>query len=239
MKLPLCLLFVTSVTLSHLQAADHVPSDKPLSAFETLKLARKQLGESGKYLLKMESEHAKLRPRYWWIRFFDEKALLKTRAIQIIGPEIIQNVVPSNPFDGGNMEHAIQSDQLKYDSEKCISFIEKAAKENHIPLHSLKVRLEKPYPGESNPIWYFEWFDEKDHSLGEVDISATTGKVIEIIGLKIKDKKFQSVSKNTFSQNVEETFVGIGNDLEDFFTDKHAADQPESSENKSKDQKPE
>ncbi len=202
--------------------------DKPPSAFEELKRAQKQVGErTGKRLLSMESQHAKLRPRYWWIRFFDEQAFLKVRAIHIIGPEIIRDIEPSNPFDGGNAEYIITTELLKCDSEKCIAFMEKAAKENKIPLYSLNVRLEKPYPGESNPIWYFEWFDEKENSLGEINISAATSRVTEIIGLKIKDKKFQKVSKKTFSQDVEDTFLGVGADLEEFFTDQRTIDKPE------------
>jgi hypothetical protein len=232
MKLPFSLSFamVLSLVISGgLQAADKLDS-----AFKTLEITQKQLGESGKFLLRMESDHAKLRPRQWWIRFYDEKPLLKVRAIHIIGPEIMKNTEPGNPFDRGDVEHIIRPEQLKYDSEKCIAFIEKAARENSIPLHSLNIRLEKPYPGESNPIWFFEWFDEKDKSLGKINISATTGKITEIVGLKLKDKKFESVSKKTTSQKgadfggeVEGTFLGIGADLEEFFTGNRTVDKPD------------
>ena len=202
--------------------------DKPPSAFKELQEARRQVGDHvGKSLLSMESDNAQLRPRYWWIRFYDEQNLFKLRAVHIIGPEITRNIEPSNPFDGGNADHIIPTESLKYDSEKCITFMEKAAKENKIPLYSINTRLEKPYPGESNPIWYFEWFDEKGNSLGKINISATTGRVTEIVGLKIKDKRFQSVSKKTFSEDVEGTFLGIGADLEEFFTDERTVDKKE------------
>ena len=53
------------------------PVDKPLTAFETLAAARKQLGDGvGSNLLEMSCENAKLRPRFWWIRFFDESVFL-------------------------------------------------------------------------------------------------------------------------------------------------------------------
>jgi hypothetical protein len=218
MKRALLLLFL-STSFFHLSA-----SDRPLTAFETLKNARKQLGENGKYLLTMESDNAKLRPRFWWIRFYDESLWLKTRAVQMIGPEMVRNMIPGNPFDGGNVEHVIPIEQLKYDSEKCIVFIEKAAAQNHIPLHSLNVKLEKPHPGESNPIWFYEWFDDKDHSLGKLSISATTGKVIDIVDLKIKDERFEGVSRKGLKNDVEDTFLGIGADLEEFFTGKRTVD---------------
>jgi len=218
------LLFALVAGLQGLQAAD-----KPMTAFETLKEARKQLGDGGKHLLSMESEHATLRPRYWWIRFFDDSAFLKVRAIHMIGPDIIENVRPANPFDGGDADHVIFPDSLKVDSEKCIKFMEKSAKDSGIPLHSLNIKLEKLYPGESNPIWMFEWLDENDDKLGTINISATTGKVTEIVGLKIRDPKFANVSKKTFSQSVEDTFVGVGADLEETFTGKRTVDKDESS----------
>jgi hypothetical protein len=203
-------------------------ADKPPTAFDVLKETQKQLGSKySKALLSMESDGAKLRPRYWWIRFYDDSLWLKIRAVHMVGPDMIENVVPGNVFDGGNPEYIIQPDQLKYDSEKCITFIEKAAKENEIPLHALNIKLVKPHPGESNPIWTFEWLDEKDRNIGKLSISATTGRVTEIIGLKIKDKKLQGVSKKKLSENVEDTFLGIGADLEEFFTGKRTIDQSE------------
>jgi hypothetical protein len=228
MKTTLSFLLLLIFNLSLSQAAD-----KPLTAFEVLKHAEKQLGEKySKKLVSMESQNAKLRPRYWWIRFYDDTVWLKVRAVQMIGPEMIRNIIPGNPFDGGNAEHLIDPDQLKYDSERCIAFIEKAAAQNQIPLHALNAKLEKPHPGESNPIWTFDWLDETDVSLGKISISATTGKVTEIIGLKIKDPRFQGVSKKTLSQGVGDTFMGIGADLEEFFTGKRSVDKPEESKPK-------
>lgn len=218
---------LASMFVSAAPAAEKVPT-----ALETLKQGQKQLKESGKYLLSMESDNAKLRPRYWWIRFYDEKLLLKVRSVHMIGPEIIENIIPGNPFDGGNANHIIMRDQIKYDSEYCINFMEKAAKANKIPLHSLKVKLEKPYPGETNPMWSFEWFDEAHKSLGSIVMSATTAKVTKIVRLKLK--KFEGVSHKTMGQNVEDTFLGVGGDLEEFFTGKRTVDQPEDTEGKSK-----
>ncbi len=202
--------------------------EKPLSAFEVLKLARHQIGNRvGANLLSMESENAKLQPRYWWIRFYDDQLFLKVRSVQMIGPDMIHNVEPGNPFDGGDSGYIIQPSQLKYDSDRCIAFIEKAAKESNIPLHSLNVRLEKPYPGESNSIWYFEWLDEQERVLGTLNISAATGRVTEIVGLKIKNKKFQGVSKKTISESVKETFLEVGADIGEFFNGKSSADKEE------------
>ncbi len=217
---PFLLFLGLVIGLNGLQAAD-----KPMTAYQVLAEARKQLGASGKHLLSMESEHAKLRPRYWWIKFYDESLFLKLRAVQMIGPEMLQNVRPGNPFDGGDVDHVIMPDQLKFDSDKCVAFMEKAAKDSGIPLHSLNVRLEKPFPGESNPIWFFEWLDQNDDKIGTINVSATTGKVTEIVGLKIRDPRFKNVSKKTFSENVEDTFVGIGADLEEVFTGKRTVDK--------------
>lgn len=189
--------------------------DKPLTAFETLKQARKLLGEPlGNQLLSMESENAKLRPRLWWIRYFDEKVFLKIRAIQMVGPEMLQNVIPGNFFDGGDKNYLVPQKDLKVDSEKCIAFIEKAAQENGIPLHSLNVKLFKPYPSETSPVWLFEWLNEKNDELGSMKISATTGDIIEIVGLKLKGKKYESISKRTFTQAVKDTFGGDEDDKE-------------------------
>ncbi len=221
MKYPLYAFLIIILSLNALHAAD-----KPLTAFEVLKMVDKQLGDPvGKNLLRMEAEYAKLRPREWWIRYYDASLSLKVRAIRVIGSEINRNVEPGNIFDGGNVEYVIQPDQLKYDSEKCIAFMEKAARENNIPLHSLHMRLEKPFPGESNPIWHFEWLDAREDSLGKISVSATTGKVTEIVGLKIREKRFQGVSKTTFPQDVEETFLGIGGDMEEFFTGERTIDK--------------
>jgi hypothetical protein len=183
--------------------------DKPPTAFETLKQARKLLGDPvGKQVVSMESENAKLRPRLWWIRYYDEALFLKIRAVQIVGPEILQNVEPGNPFDGGDKRYIMPEKDLKVDSEKCIVFMEKAARENGIPLYSLNAKLFKPYPSETSPIWFFEWFDEKGDKLGKMKISATTGDILEIVGLKLKGKKYASISKRTVSQVVTETFSG-------------------------------
>jgi hypothetical protein len=204
--------------------------EKPISAFKTVEIAKKQLGKFGTHLLEVECVNAKLRPRYWWIRFYDDSLFLKVRAVQMIGPEMIRNMEPANPFAGGNVDYIISPESLKYDSDRCIAFIERAAKENNIPLHSLNIRLKKPHPGESNPIWYFEWFDEKGDSLGKLNISATTGRVTEVVGLKIKDPKFGGVSRKKVGEEIEETFLGIGADLEEFFTGKRTVDKPESGE---------
>ena len=224
MKFPLCLFILFIFAINQLHASE----EKILTAFETLQIAQKQLGErSGKHLLRIETENAKLKPRFWWIRFYDDSLFFKARVVQMIGPEMMKNVEPANPFDGGNVEYVISPDQLKYDSDKVINFIERAAKENKIPLHSINLRLEKPHPGESNPIWYSEWFSENRKSLGKLNVSATTGKVTEVIGLKIKDPRFAGVSKKSFPENVEDTFLGIGADLEEFFTGKRTVDQKE------------
>lgn len=205
-------------------------NDKPLTAFETLKRSNKLLGgDAANNLLSMESEHGHLRPRYWWIRYYDPTLFLKLRAIKMIGPEMNRNEIPGNPFDGGDKNFIIPPENLKYDSEKCIAFMEKAAKESNIPLHSLNARLDKPHPGESNPIWFFEWFDDQGKSLGSMSISAATGKVTEIVGLKIKATRFKSVSKKTFSENVSDTFLGVGADMEEFFTGKRTVDQDDAS----------
>jgi hypothetical protein len=198
-----------------------VAAEKTMTAFEVLKEARRQLGNrSGKDVLSMESENGKLRPRYWWITFYDESLFLKKRVIQMIGPEMIQNIEPGNPFDGGNKKYVIDPESLKYDSDKCITFLERMAKDNGIPLHSINVRLEKPHPGETSPIWFFEFFNSKNEKLGKVSISASTGKVTEIIGLKIKEKRFAPVSKKTVSQTVGETFEDVGQGLEETFSGK-------------------
>jgi hypothetical protein len=223
------LIFLLSINFLHAEK----PTDKPMTAFEVLKEAQHQLGKSGKNLIGMQSEGAKLRPRYWWIRFYDESLTMKIRAVEMIGPEMLKNLVPTNPFDGGNEQFIIQPELLKCDSEKCIAFLEKACKESGIPLHSINVKLDKPHPGESNPIWYFELFDANNKKLGKMNISATTSKVTEIVGVKLKDKRFSSVSRNTPTQDIEETFVGVGADLEETFTGKRTIDKDDSTSKKS------
>lgn len=204
-------------------------SDKPPSAFASLKQARRLLGEkgSGAHFLSMESENAKLRPRYWWIRFYDDSLLLKLRAVQMIGPEMIRNLEPGNPFDGGNKAYVIDPESLKIDSDRCIAIMEELARDNKIPLAGINARLRKPHPGESNPVWYFEWLDANNDTLGKVNISATTGRVLEIVGLKLKSKRHQDVSRKTAAQETEDTFLGIGGDLEEFFTGARTVDQEE------------
>ncbi|MDD2710141.1 MAG: hypothetical protein PHV34_19330 [Verrucomicrobiae bacterium] len=205
MKLLPSLLLAVFLTGSLLQAAD----DKPLSAIETLNKARKLVGDRlANSLLSMESEGAKLRPRYWWVRYFDDQVFLKIRSIQMIGPEMVQNIIPGNFFDGGDKHYIIRPEELKVDSEKCIAFIEKASAEGGIPLHSINVRLCKPHPGESNPVWYFQWYDENNKKLGKMEVSATTGNILEIDGLKLKGKKYKGVSHETFSQKVGGFFSG-------------------------------
>ena len=199
------------------------PSDTPLTAFETLAAARKQLGNAGSNLLSMSCENSKFRPRYWWIRFFDQSLFLNIRAVYMIGPEMVRNVEPGNIFDGGDQRFVIRPDELKYDSKKCLVFIEKCAKENGIPLHSLDILLEKPHEGETSPIWTFDWFDVKRSCLGKMKISATTGKVVEIVDLKIKAPRYKDVSRKSMAGSVEDTFTGIGTEMGDFFTGKHAS----------------
>lgn len=202
------------------------PSNKPLTAFETLAATRKQLGDAvGSNLLSMRCENAKLRPRYWWIRFFDQSVFLKIRAVYMIGPEMVRNVEPGNFFDGGDQRYVIHPDELKYDSEKCLVFVEKCAKESGIPLHSLDILLEKPHEGETSPIWTFDWFDEKRSHLGMMKVSATTGKVVEIVDLKIKSPRYEGVSRKSAAGSVEDTFLGIGADMEEFFTGKRTVDK--------------
>jgi len=221
MKFPLFASLAFVLGIGILQA-----EDKPLTALETLKAAKKLLGEPvGNNMLQIKSENGKLRPRYWWIRYYDPSLFLKLRSIQMVGPEMVKNIVPANPFDGGDSGFIIPTEQLKFDSEKAISFMEKAAKESGIPLHSLNIRLEKPHSGETNPIWYFEWFDEKRRKLGTINVSATTGKITEVVDLKIKTKNIESVSKKGFDKEVEGTFLGIGADLEEFFTGKRTVDK--------------
>jgi len=219
-------LFLAALLLSS-ATAFAAPADKPLTAFETLSLARKQLGDAvGANFLSMRCENAKLRPRYWWIRFFDESLFLKVRAVQMIGPEMVRNVEPGNIFDGGDRRYVIRPEELKYDSEKCIRFIEKCARESGIPLHALNVLLEKPHEGEVSPIWTFDWYDEKDSRLGTMKISATTGKVVEIVDLKIRSPRYQDASRKSLGGNIEDTFLEIGADMEEFFTGERTVNKP-------------
>ncbi len=216
-------------------------SETPLTAFETLAAARKQLGDpAGSNLLSMSCENTKFRPRYWWIRFFDESLFLDVRAVYMIGPEMIRNVEPGNIFDGGDQRYVIHPDELKYDSEKCLVFVEKCAKENGIPLHSLDILLEKPHEGETSPLWTFDWYDVKRNRLGHMKISAVTGKVVEIVDLKIKAPRYKDVSRKSMAGSVEDTFTGIGADMGDFFkgkraTDKEGADADKSAKEPAKD----
>jgi hypothetical protein len=202
-------------------------TDRPLTAFETLAAAKKQLGAAGANLLSMRCENAKLRPRFWWIRFFDESLFLKIRAVYMIGPEMVRNVEPGNIFDGGDNRFVIHPEELKYDSEKCLLFVEKCAKDSNIPLHSLDVLLEKPHEGETSPLWTFDWFDVKRDRLGRMKVSATTGKVVEIVDLKIKSPRYSNVARKSASGSVQDTFLDIGADMEEFFTGKRTVDKEE------------
>jgi len=202
--------------------------EKPPSAFETLKAAKKLLGEKvGDNVLQMKCENAMLRPRLWWIRYYDDSLFLKVRSVQMVGPEMTKNIAPGNLFDGGDSNYIMLKEQLKVDSEKCISFVEKAAKQSEIPLHSLNIRLEKPHGGETSPIWHFVWFDEAGRKLGSIDISAVTGKITAVENLKLKTKNIENVSTKSFPKNVEDTFLGIGADLEEFFTGKRTVNKRE------------
>jgi hypothetical protein len=227
------IVFLIQFSVRGVQGAN--AGSKPLSAYKSLKAAQKLLGEkNAQYVLSIESEYSKLQPRYWWIRFYDESLFFKIRSVQMIGPEMLRNIEPGNPFDGGNVNYAINAKDLnpKYDSDRCINWIEKVAKENKVPLHSLKIKLEKPYPGESNPVWNFDWLNDKEESLGIMKISAASGKVLEVVGLKLKSKRFSSVSKKTGGQEVEDTFVGIGADLEEFFSGERTLDKQEGGDTK-------
>lgn len=220
-RLLLLALALSSATAFAAPAAEKVPT-----AFETLAVARKQLGDAvGSNLLSMRSDHSKLRPRFWWIRFFDQSVFLKVRAVYMIGPEMVRNVEPGNIFDGGDSRYVIRTDELKYDSDKCILFLEKCAKDSGIPLHSLDICLEKPHEGETSPVWTFDWYDSNRAHLGMMKVSATTGKVVEIVDLKIKSPRFGGVARRSAAGSVEDTFLDIGADMEEFFTGKRTVDK--------------
>lgn len=171
----------------------------------------------------------------WFIKFFDPGAKSNARIVVVENGKVER-------FNAAEGQEEI-SEGLSFDPASCRAGVDKAlktatsyAKESLIPIDSTRVYLNRPSEGKP-PVWTVEvwhqnrqqgyiYANSKDGSFAGYRPPVTANKTAgaEKRGTEVPGevKHEQSITKR-----VEDTFLEIGGDLEEFFTGERTVDKEE------------
>lgn len=185
-------------------------SPERVSAYEALREAQKNLRpDISNNICEMRGQAGKPHPRLWEVIVFDPKEDSKKIVLDMTGRELKEERRPLALFDEPTKNDLIDLKRLRLDSHKAFKIVQEICqKENNLIASKADFVLKKPTrkPG-VNPVWYITVYDAQDHHLGNVVISAYSGKILKTEKLVHQGKKAK-----TFTDEVEEFFTGKDED---------------------------
>ncbi|MDX2226524.1 MAG: hypothetical protein SFY92_05430 [Verrucomicrobiae bacterium] len=202
-----------AVTVLPSRAGDRV------SAYEALRGAQKNVRDAIRdNLMEMRAEKGTPNPEKWEVVFFDPKEGSKKVVVDMKGADFLDDRRPADLFEDYSQKWVIDLKKLRLDSDKAYKMVEEIAqKENKLTVSKADFRLKKIKDADpdSNPIWIIRAYDSQNHYLGEVTISAFSGKV-----LRTRKLWYQGQRDKDFFEEVEGFFTG-----DDSKKDKKKGDQ--------------
>jgi len=204
----LALILLLSLCLSPLHAAP-APADStsPLTAFQALEIAKKQVGpdSKGRVIQIVGKKSAiSVMPVEWAVLFFDPNAKQSGILVTVAGNVVIKVQDGFTQMDkfrlaAYKLEEVIDPKTLKVDSKKAVESIERSSVMGGIKLSSASLFLHKEAKDAMAPgIWEILLYalpkmtpgktQVTEVKIGEARVSAETGQVLD---LKIDLKKVQ------------------------------------------------
>jgi hypothetical protein len=87
----------------------------------------------------------------------------------------------------------------------------------------MDVTLEKLQHGNVTPLWECVLKNARDNEVGTIWVSAKTGKILKTDGVELTaDSKLRA--EKSFGQSFSDTFLGLGGNMQEFFTGERTVD---------------
>lgn len=194
------------------------------SALKALKVAANSVPQNVRnQLVRIVGEEGKLHPVTWQVVFYDDSASMDMRVITVSRGEILTNEDPLSIFESTNLSACINLSDIKLDSKDVVNTIHKLAYENKIPVYAMDVRLEKLQHGNVTPLWEIVLKNARDNEVGTIWVSAKSGKILKTDGVELTPESKLRAEKS-FGQSFTDTFLGLGGNMQEFFTGERTVD---------------
>jgi hypothetical protein len=153
----------------------------------------------------------------WEIQFYDPDSPTKSKAVFVEGNKAVRSLPAKSPKAG---DPSISFDPLlgKVTLETALGTAAAYARENQITYDSVRVLLRRTAAGQA-PNWNVEMIQD-GHSKGIVVTKSEDGT---LASYRKPVPKKSGLAK--FGDDVEKTFLGIGGELEEFFTGDRTIDK--------------
>ena len=156
------------------------------TAFELAKEADKHVGEDAKgkvVQIRSEKSIGSMVPTIWYVVLYDTDATAKATEVKFGAGQKLSVKRPARVLELGFRDHMpLEKEKLKTDSDEAIKVATGEPMVKNLKLTASKLTLEK---WENTPAWKVRLWaqklrdERKDADIGEVIISAETGKVLK------------------------------------------------------------
>jgi hypothetical protein len=156
------------------------------TAFELAREADKHVGEDAKgkvVQIRSEKSIGSLTPNIWYVVMYDPDATAKATEIKFGSGQKLSVKRPARVLELGFRDHLpLDKDKLKTDSDEAIKVATSEGMLKNLKLTATRLVLEK---WEGAPVWKVRLWAEKlrdprkDADIGEIFVSAETGKVVK------------------------------------------------------------
>lgn len=173
------------ITSSSRVAADDSKDSKEMTAFQLVKEGNRHVGEDAKdkvVQIRSEKSLGTLVPNIWYVVYYDLDATAKATQVKFGSGRKLEVKRPSRLFElAGKSYLPLDREKLKVDSDKAIQTATTDPLLKNLKLLATRLTLER---WDEMPVWKVRiWAAKlrnpsKDADLGEVFISAETGKIV-------------------------------------------------------------
>ncbi len=153
----------------------------------------------------------------WTYYFYDPTAAGNARMVRIVDDKV-EIFQPANFGSPARESSTFNPFFVKVSVQKALSTAAAYANEQKISYDHVRVQLRRPSSDQA-PSWRVELL-ENAHNLGTVYISPENGQLVYF-----NSTRSSPDSAAGFFNDVKRTFLGIGGDLEQFFTGERTVDQ--------------
>jgi len=222
------------VTLLLLTAVVHAAAPGEQAAYKVAKAVVP--AEHQKKVLSFYGKGTATQVKTWFIKFFDPSAKSNARIVVVENGKVER-------FNAAEGQEEI-SEALSFDPGSCRAGVDKAlgtaaryAKESLIPVDATRVYLNRPAAGKA-PVWTVElWHQDRQQGYiyantkdggfaGYRPPQSNAGKS-STAPSKGAEGSQAAAGEQSFGEKMEETFLEIGGDLEEFFTGERTLDKDE------------
>jgi len=158
-------------------------------------------------------------PDAWTVYFYDASLPNKTRIARVVNGKLEQ-MGPADHKQVAKSERVFDPDLVKVTYSQALAEVKTKAQEMAMTFDTVSAYLYRRTPGEA-PTWDLELF-QAGASRGHFQLEADGTFARYQEAKPVVAKKSGAAG---FFQDVENTFLGIGGDLEEFFTGERTVDQ--------------